>query len=272
MSMIEGIFHHYFPSLGLKHGLVLFMLIFTRWTALSIMIPFFGANILPWIVRLGICGSLSILSFIMISHNKIDLGVINTAALCWLFVKEVMIGFLLGFFSSFIFYVYQIFGEFTDYFRGAGMSKLLVPEMKHFASPLGVLAFQLALVLLIGLGLHREIIAALFLSFHHFPPLEMAPALFNKSLFSDSLSILDMVWSMSLKLSLPVVAVCLLLDVGFGLLNRIAPTINAYFLSLPAKMIGGLLILFFAIPFLLEEFLSQYQSATQIFIKLIPTF
>lgn len=272
MPMIENIFHYYFPGLSLKHALVLFMLIFTRWITLSIMVPFLGANILPWIVRLGICGSFSLLCFVVLAKDGIGPVPVNTVMVCWLFVKEVMIGFVLGFLSSLIFYVYQIFGEFTDYFRGAGMSKLLVPEMKHYASPLGVLSFQLALVVFIGLGLHREMVSALFLSFHHFPPWEIAPSFLKQSFLFDSLFILDMLWGLSLRLSLPIVAVCLLLDIGFGLLNRVAPTINAYFLSLPAKMIGGLLILFFALPFLLEDFLHHYHTATSLFHKIVFTF
>ena len=61
-----------------------------------------------------------------------------------------------------------------------------------------------------------------------------------------------------MRLALPVVFICFLIDLAFGFLNRVAPQINAYFLSLPAKMMGGLIMLFFLIPLLLDEFLEHH--------------
>ena len=37
-----------------------------------------------------------------------------------------------------------------------------------------------------------------------------------------------------------------LADVTFGLLNRVAPQLNAYFMSMPVKALGSIIVLFFA--------------------------
>lgn len=68
---------------------------------------------------------------------------------------------------------------------------------------------------------------------------------------------LGILWQTATKLALPAIFVALIIDMVLGVLARAASQINAYFLSLPAKMIGGIALVFFMLPFLIDDFANS---------------
>lgn len=244
-------------GLSLTEFLLLFMLVFCRWIVMSSIIPFLGAVLIPSIVRVAIAGSLSLVSVLMIAGTIKAPPSIDIFTIVALFSKEVLIGFVLGFLASLIFYAYELVGELLDFSRAASMLRLLLPHIKHQSSPMGTLLFQLSLTFFFALGLHRPMLSALAMSFERFPPFSLTLDISYESSLTITLSVLGTLFELALKLALPVVFICFLIDLAFGLLNRIAPQINAYFLSLPAKMVGGLAMLLFLLPLVMAEFTSH---------------
>jgi flagellar biosynthetic protein FliR len=258
MITITNLLTRLFPEISLSDVLLLFSLIFTRWLVMSIMMPFLGAQLLPSLVRLALSALLTIISFILVIDN-IDFSYsFSMVEISLLFIKEALIGFILGFLASLFFYAYELFGELVDLTRAASMAKLLVPEVKHHSSLLGNLLFQLALVLYLGLGFHRETIKGAYKSFEIFPVMSLNAQFLSTDLLSLLFNIIGSLFEIAFRFSLPVIVICLVIDMAFGVMNRVAPQINAYFLSLPTKMIGSLVILLLLLPFLLGDFTEHY--------------
>lgn len=267
MTGIEAAIHQLFPGITLLDALLFFALIFTRFLVMTLVMPIFGAELLPALVRVALAGVLSMVAFVLVHEEALSLEV-SLFVVVLLFLKEALLGFILGFFSSLIFYVYELFGELVDMARAASMSKLLVPELKHQSSALGSIFFQLALVLFFQAGFHREVIETIYKSFKRFPVASLT-GFINPDLFKSALFILGSLFQTALSFALPVILICFLIDVAFGLLNRVAPQINAYFLSLPTKMLAGLIMLFFMLPFLLEDFFQHYQELARFLANII---
>jgi type III secretion protein SpaR/YscT/HrcT len=260
MIEIQKVLSLLMPNILLLDALLFFMLIFTRWLVMSLTIPFFGAQLLPSLVRISLASFMSVVSFFMLINKEelfFDTGIFF---ILLLFFKEALLGFILGFLASLIFYIYALIGEFIDFARAASMSKMLVPELKHHSSSMGVFLFQLALILYVTLGLHRDTIKNLYLSFRYFPVLSFSSKFLHMGFLKLTIEILDTLFELALRLSLPIIFICFLIDISFGLMNRVAPQVNAYFLSLPAKIIGGLMIFFFLFPFLIDDFYEHHQN------------
>lgn len=247
-------------NIPLKDALLLFLLILTRWLTLS-MAPFLGAELLPAIVRLALAFNLSLVSFILLI--KQPLVAPKNFLIPWLFLKEAFLGFLMAFLISLVFHAYQLLGELIDLSRG-NHARMLVPELKNQSSPLGVLLFQLALMVFLALGFHREFIYAAYLSFYKFHPF-MQPEISWSHFQVIAESTLSILWELATRLALPALFTCFLIDVAFGFLNRAAPPINAYFLSLPAKAIGGLAMLFFTLALVIDDFDKNFGSFKRLF-------
>lgn len=245
-------------------ALLLLMLILTRWLLMSITIPILGSQLLPSMIRISFSLLLSIVTFSLLDKGH-SLSELNLYVVVLLFIKEAMIGFIIGFFSSVIFYLYEMFGQLVDLARAASMSKMLVPELKSQSSPVGTLFFQLSLVIFLSLNLHEGIINTALISFIKFPPLSLSVSkLFSDNMLEHSLSVMGILFATALRLALPIITICFLIDLTFGLMNRVAPQINAYFLSLPAKITGGLVLLFFLISYLVDDFESNYDLISRL--------
>lgn len=235
------------------------MLIFTRFLIMSLFLPFLGSRIVPAFVRMGIVFTLSIVTFFYVPSAPV-----SEVFVFWLFLKEAFLGFLIGFLASLIFYCYQMLGELIDMARGASSARMLIPDFEHQSSPLGLFFFQLALLIFISLGLHRPFLQFAFKSFLIFPPLELF------ALKPTPLDLMSYLWESALSLAMPVMFICFILDLAFGFLNRIAPQINAYFLSLPLKTIGGLMMVFISLPMLIDDFLIAHEKLLE-FLKTFLT-
>lgn len=256
-SMPEQIFsswQHFSPFLGI------FFLCFARWLAISIVLPVFGAELLPSIARIALSLALGLISSLVLIAKTTAPNILdNNIHFIFLLLKEFALGFILGFLMALIFYCFEIAGQIMDLARGASMAKMLVPETKIQSSPLGSFFFQLSVVIFIGLGFHRELIHNIFDSFLLFPPQKLALALTKDqsiSFFNLVTQILSTLFGLAVRFALPIGFICFVVDLSFGLLNRAAPQINAYFLSLPAKIILGLVLCFFCLIYFLEIFLS----------------
>ncbi|MFX7567099.1 flagellar biosynthetic protein FliR, partial [Acinetobacter baumannii] len=70
----------------------------------------------------------------------------------------------------------------------------------------------------------------------------------------------------------PVIIALLLTDLFFGIVNRIAPQINGVFLSLPVKMLIGILMVLLALVLLTEQFIFYFKESYKAFEQLLRAF
>ncbi len=225
----------------LETNILYFFMHLTRWLLFTHFIPFLGSLLLSPTIKIALSLCLSLFSFLMTIEHAVEINNLSIIIIFLLFIKELLIGFILGFLVSLLFFLYEYVGQLIDIFRGASMSQILVPQSKHQSSALGSLFFQLFLVLFITLGWHRYLIIFLYESFETFPVSNLELQDIDQSWLFFLKTIISF-FKLAFKFSLPVLALCFLIDVSFGLLNRISPQINAYFLSLPAKMMAGLIM------------------------------
>jgi flagellar biosynthesis protein FliR len=69
------------------------------------------------------------------------------------------------------------------------------------------------------------------------------PDLARLAVFSDyMIRLTSDILLISVLLSAPVMAAVLITDVVFGILNRVAPQLNAYFMAMPVKAMGGVIL------------------------------
>jgi flagellar biosynthetic protein FliR len=63
----------------------------------------------------------------------------------------------------------------------------------------------------------------------------------------------------------------LLTDLFFGIVNRVAPQINVFFLSLPVKMAVGLAVVLISLPLFKERYIYYFKEAYKSFEFMIRT-
>jgi flagellar biosynthesis protein FliR len=114
------------------------------------------------------------------------------------------------------------------------------------------------LALFLALDLHHSFLESIFQSFvsvpindfPHFQAGFWAFVDYNARISADILLV-------AVMLAMPVGIVTLITETAFGLINRVAPQINAYFMAMPAKVLGACVVFFLAIDMIIEQILTH---------------
>ena len=119
------------------------------------------------------------------------------------------------------------------------------------SAPLATLVSFGALVLLLQMDFHHHVLRALVLSYDLVPP--MAPWR-TGGLLNDLLATLAASFEIALRVAAPFLAYALVANVAVGVVNRLAPQIPVYFVSLPFLIAGGLALFYLFAPIMLRVF------------------
>lgn len=224
------------------------VLVLTRTAAMVTMTPFFGSKAAPFEIKMGLSIGLTLLVYSFAFEAAQAYGEIPLSPIPFLLLmlKEVFIGLILGFVISKLFYAMEVAGRLIDTVRGSSMAEVMVPQSGTRATPFGDLLYQLLIVFFMALGGHRFFIEYYALSFEKLP-LNYAIRLADDAMlpfFEYIIRLTAELVMLGVLVAAPVVAATFISDVVFGILNRVAPQLNAYFMSMPVKAIAGVILMF----------------------------
>lgn len=248
-------------------------LIMARMIPVLTLNPFLGGHVLPQNAKTGLALLVTILVYKPVSASLASPLPLDTLPYSALLIKEIVFGTVLGYVSSLVFYAIQSAGRIMDFARGSSMASMLAPQTEGQVSPLGELQFQLAIVLFLLLNGHTVFLHALFRSFE-IMPLTGFPSFLrlHESVIYLVAWLSGQVLHIALLLAAPVVIATFMADMIFGIINRVAPQINVFFLSMPVKLLAGLTVMLFILGFLTGQMqlhfagmLRSVQRAIQIF-------
>lgn len=256
--------------------LVLFGLSFARFISFLTIVPFFGGQAVPAQVKVATATALVIITYpSLLAELPIDgapLG-FGPVGFIGMIAKEVFVGFTLGFVASLVFEAVQVAGRLADLQRGSTMSELFAPQLQENVSELGQFKLQLAIVLFLTSGAHLLFIRALVRSYEFIPALKFPKIEAGWTPAAEFLTgITGSVLSIGVQLAVPIVVTLLLTDLFFGLINRVAPQVNVFFLSMPVKMWVGILVVALMLPFLMARFFDYFNESYKVFEYMIQYF
>ena len=218
-------------SLNYTQELLIVALILGRTMPMILLTPFFAGKIAPPTVKIGL-GVLLTAVLWPSARAAISEEIPYTAfSFLLLMLKEIFIGFTIGFVNAHIFYAMEVAGRIIDTVRGTSMSEVQVPHSKQRATPVGSLYYQLFLIILISLGGHHVFLNAYFYSFQALPVTQMiGTGLSLEPMVDFIIRLTADILLIGTTLAAPIMAATFITDLVFGILNRVAPQLNAYFM------------------------------------------
>ena len=165
--------------------------------------------------------------------------------------KEAFIGFLIGYFAAIPFWVAENVGNFIDNQRGATMGEVYSPLSGAQVSTTGIFFTQLVSTLFFVGGAVFVFLGALYKSYLLWPVFGDWGAL-SPNAASVALGSLDGMLRTTVVVSAPVIILMFLATLGLGLVNRTAPQLNVFFLSMPVKSALGVAMLVIYVPFIMD--------------------
>lgn len=233
-----------------------------RILAACAILPIFNQQILPRLLRYSICIALGL---ILVPVLAAQTGASNTTGLSvvMLIGKEVFIGFALGFLFAIPFWVFESVGFLIDAQRGASIGVTFNPISGNETSPLGMLFNQAFMIFFLVGGGFTLMLSVLYDSYVLWNVWDFYPKL-NPKHGTLILGQLSRFMEMTVLFASPALIAMFLSEFGMGLINRFAPQLQVFFLSMPIKSALAILVLILYMNTLFEygtDLLEQLHNA-----------
>lgn len=216
-----------------------FMLVFARIGAMVMLLPGFGETNIPVRVRLGIALALTLI-ILPLHRSAYQISMTSMAPLLVLMVHEIVIGVVLGATARVTLAALSVAGSVIAQQLGLGFVTSVDPTQGQQGVLIGNFLTILGLTLLFATDTHYLIIAALNDSYVIFSPGELMPSGDIASLATRAFS---GAFKIGIQLSAPFIVFGLVFNLGLGVLARLMPQMQVYFVGVPLSMLAGFLIL-----------------------------
>lgn len=251
----------------LYNQLVAFLFIFLRISGIFIITPFFSNNAINVKLRLAITFFTAYILYPVIPKNMEIISNISVYNFFYFSIKEVLIGLIIGYFVLMVFSAIQSAAEIYSMDMGFGMLNIFDPLSQYQMPVLGQVNYIFLILIFFNAGVHRTIIWAIANSFYKFKIGEIS---YNIESITKYISVNFVYYFMiSLKIALPIVGLLLLANIVLGIMARIAPQMNVFFIGMPLKILIGFLILLSLVPYFLNFMKILLSDGMQKVYKLI---
>jgi flagellar biosynthetic protein FliR len=233
-----------------------FLLTFARIGTMVMLLPGIGEQNIPARVRLGI--ALVLTAILLPAHQKaytVDLTALGPVLL--MLFQEIIIGAVLGLTARLAISALQVAGSVVAQQLGLGFVTAVDPTQNQQGVLVGNFLALLGITLIFATDLHYLVIAALNDSYTIFQPGEMP-------LVGDAAQhvtrIVATAFRIGIQLSAPFLVFGLLFNLGLGVLSRLMPQMQVFFIGLPLSILLGLLLLLLVMGAMMGTFVGYIEG------------
>ena len=231
-----------------------FLLVFARIGTMVMLMPGFGEVNIPARIRLGIALALTLI-LLPLHRNAYQVNLENLAPLPILLVHEILVGLILGATARVTISALSVAGSIIAQQLGLGFVTAVDPTQGQQGIVVGNLLTILGITLLFATDLHHLVIAALTDSYKIFRPGELMSSGDVASLATKTFAL---AFKIGVQLSAPFLVFGLVFNLGLGVLARLMPQMQVYFVGAPLSILLGFLILVAVIGTMMGTFVDYF--------------
>ena len=242
----------FLPALGTA-----FLLVFARIGTMLMLLPGVGEVSIPSRLRLGAAVALAML-MLPLHRSAYPDDLSASGPVLALFGGEFVIGALLGITARLTIDALAVAGSIVAQQVGLGFVTGIDPTQGQQGVILGNFLTMTGIMLVFATDLHYLAIAALDDSYRLFAP-GFVP--FTGDMAAHVTALVAGLFRIGVQLSAPFLVFGLLFNLGLGILSRLMPQMQVFFVGLPLSILGGLLLLFLVIGTMMTTFLGNVEVA-----------
>ena len=222
-----------------------FMLVFARIGAMAMLLPGFGETNIPARIKLSIALLLTLI-ILPLHRAAYHVDMSSLTPLLVLMLHEIIVGIVLGATARVTLSALQVAGSVIAQQLGLGFVTAVDPTQGQQGLLIGNFLTILGLTLLFATDSHHLVIAALNESYRIFSPGEIFPSGDVAALATRAFTA---AFKIGMQLSAPFLVFGLVFNIGLGILARLMPQMQVYFVAVPLSiMIGFLILLVVVVP------------------------
>jgi flagellar biosynthesis protein FliR len=231
-----------------------FMLVFARVGAMVMLLPGFGESNIPVRVKLGIALLLTLI-ILPLHRAAYQVDLTSMAALGVLLVHEIAIGIVLGATARVTLAALSVAGSVIAQQLGLGFVTAVDPTQGQQGVLIGNFLSILGMTLLFATDTHHLVIAALNESYKIFSPGQLMPSGDVAALATRAFAT---AFKIGMQLSAPFLVFGLVFNIGLGVLARLMPAMQVYFVGVPLSILAGFLIFALVLAGMMTTYLNYF--------------
>ena len=241
-----------------------FMLVFARIGAMVMLLPGLGEANIPVRIKLAIALLLTLV-ILPLHRAAYNIDMQSITALLVLMMHEIVIGIVLGATARVTLSALQVAGSVIAQQLGLGFVTTVDPTQGQQGLLIGNFLTILGLTLLFATDSHHLVIAALNDSYSIFAPGE---AMVSGDVASLATRAFTAAFKIGIQLSAPFLVFGIVFNIGLGVLARLMPQMQVYFVGVPLSILFGFLILALVLVTMMGTFLEYFIGVMH---QLIPS-
>lgn len=241
---------------------VIFLLIFARVGTLVMVMPGFSNAAINARLRLSLALLLTLVLFPLLQPRFADLPT-DMMQVLGLLGRELLIGLVIGLTAAFVISTTQIAGTIIANQIGLAYSQTFDPTQGVQGVVLGSFLSTLAVVMIFTTDLHHLAIGAMFTSYDLFAP-GAVPLPGDASMLA--LQIVAQSFVVATQMSAPFLAFGLIFYLGVGVLSRLMPQVQIFFVAMPATIAVGLIIMAIILGTMMTWYLMHVREVLGMFV------
>lgn len=240
------------------------LLVFARTSSALLMLPGIGETFVSMRIRLLLAGGLA-LAVAPVIAPQLPAEPATVPGLLTLVAGEVVIGLYFGLVARILLLTLDTAGRVISFSTGLAAATIFNPSITEQGSAIGLILTLLGILLLFITDMHHFLIRSVVESYEVFRP--GGPMLFGD--LSEALTeIVAGSFKVAIQLSAPFYVFSLLFFVCLGVLARLMPQLQIFFIGLPVQIGMGLFLLSTILGAMMTAFLTYYADTAATY--LIP--
>ncbi|MCA0366757.1 MAG: flagellar type III secretion system protein FliR [Proteobacteria bacterium] len=232
-----------------------FALTFARIGTMMMLMPGLSERAAPTRVRLALALMVTLTALPLVRAGM-PKSTANLPAVLAVLFSELAIGFTFGLAARFLTSSLQVAGVLIAQQIGVSFAMSIDPVHGDQGQAAVISSFLtlLGVSLIFATNLHHAALMGIFDSYNSFKPGELPKSGDAAQL---ALSVAHSAFNTGLQLAAPFLVFGLVFNVGLGILSRMMPQLQVFFLAMPAMLLIGVIILILVLSLMMDGFLQQ---------------
>jgi flagellar biosynthetic protein FliR len=241
---------------GLSGTVLVYLLVFARTGAMVMLLPAIGDVNVPSRVRLVLALAISLALSPTVAGAYPDTAPANALALGLLIAKEVTVGLLIGAIARIIVSALANAGTLIASQTGLSYAETLDPTSQgQQGAVVGNFLSLLGTVLIFATNLHHLAIGAIAGSYHLIPPGTELP---TGDMAELAIRITSGAFALGFQLAAPFLVFGFAVNAAFGILARMMPQLQVFFVAMPVNILVGFLVMALMLGTMMTVFLDFF--------------
>ncbi|HEV2560051.1 MAG TPA: flagellar biosynthetic protein FliR [Microvirga sp.] len=241
---------------------IAFMLTFARVGTMVMLMPGIGEQLITPRARLAFA---FLLCLVLFPLTRTILPTISqpTAAI-GLLIGEIAVGLLIGLAIRMVVGALQTAGNVIAGQLGLSFAMSVDPSMGGQQASIGNLLTLLGITLIFAADLHHLAIAGIRDSYSLLPPVGV-PSTGDAATLAIRATAQG--FALAVQISAPFIAFGILFNLGLGVLARLMPQLQVFFLAMPATILIGMLLMLATMSVIMSVFIEDLGEYLKLFVR-----